>query len=246
MHQRYGRRIPLTSQQGMLLASLSWLVPTVTVILSMSVHLIGGARTFPIFISEADHPGPERFIFTAGIIITGVLQMLYSWHLYHSLTTEKPRLWTVACFIGLVVGFHVILVAYYNMYDHINPHIYAAMISFGGGIIWAITGHIALGTSSVRGAKLRKIGISLSLIALVVMVVSFQYAVGTFDTNGLTTEEFLNNAQSGINFAGPAEYILVSGLLMALASFRQDLAGQQKNQQADSETIADQINYNDI
>lgn len=61
------------------------------------------------------------------------------------------------------------------------------------------------------------------MISLIVMITSFQYAVSTFDGTGLTTEQFLNQAQTGINFAGPAEYFLVGGLMVALASFRRDL-----------------------
>lgn len=223
MHQRYGRRLPLTQEQGYFLALLSWLVPTITVILAMVVHLAQGARTFPIFISETDYPGPQRVIFTMGLIISGILQMMYSWHLYHEISPEKSRLWNASCVVGLGAGIHVIFIAIYDMYDHINPHIYASMVAFGGGLLWAIMGHIALDSSSSPGANMRKIGITVSMISLIVMITSFQYAVSTFDGTGLTTEQFLNQAQTGINFAGPAEYFLVGGLMVALASFRRDL-----------------------
>lgn len=226
MYQRYGRRLPLNHKQGQTLALMSWLVPTLSVTCAMLVHIIGGARTFPIFISEVDYPGPERIIFSAGLVLTGVTQMLFAWHLYHTIEPEKQGLWTAASLLGVVVGFHVILIAYYDMYDHIDPHIYASMFAFGGGIVWAILGHISLNATSSPGAKLRKIGIGISLISLIVMIASFQYAVSTFDTTGLTTEEFLNNAQIGINIAGPAEYLVVGGLMMALASFGMDLAEQ--------------------
>jgi len=90
-----------------------------------------------------------------------------------------------------------------------------------------------------------KTGIIASLFSLVVMIVSFQYAVSTFDTEGLNTEEFLNKAQFGINFAGPAEYLVVGGLMMALASFGIDLNQAQEQLQA-SETNTQEINQNDI
>jgi hypothetical protein len=207
----------------------------------MLVHFIGGARTFPIFISEADHPGPERIIFTAGVIVTGLTQMLFAWHLYHTIEPEKEGMWTVSSILGMVVGFHVILVAYYDMYDHIDTHIYAAMVAFGGGLVWATLGHLSLNSSSSPGAKLRKTGIAISFASLVIMIVSFQYAVSTFDTTGLTTEEFLNNAQIGINIAGPAEYFVVCGLMMALGSFGMDLAGYKEESPTDSEVVTDQF-----
>ena len=70
MHQRYGRRLPLTQNQGRFLAVLSWLAPTITVIVAMAVHFAGGARTFPIFISEADYPGLQRTVFTSGLVLS--------------------------------------------------------------------------------------------------------------------------------------------------------------------------------
>ena len=241
MHQRYGRRLPLTKQQGNYLAVLSWLVPTITVVAAMTVHFVNGARTFPIFISEADYPGLQRTVFTTGLILSGILQMMFAWYLYHGLKPERPRLWNASCGVGIVVGFHVILVAYYDMYDHIDMHIYASMIAFGGGIVWAAMGHLALNSATSPGAKLRKAGISTSLIALIVMIVAFQYAVSTFDTNGLNTEEFLNKAQFGINFAGPAEYLVVGGLMVALASFGLDLNGEEEEDHTDSsETVSNQ------
>jgi hypothetical protein len=119
------------------------------------------------------------------------------------------------------------------------------MVAFGGGIVWATLGHFALDPSTSPGSKMRKTGIIASLFSLVVMIVSFQYAVSTFDTEGLNTEEFLNKAQFGINFAGPAEYLVVGGLMMALASFGIDLNQAQEQLQA-SETNTQEINQNDI
>jgi len=206
----------------------------------MAVHFAGGARTFPIFISEADYPGLQRTVFTSGLVLSGILQMMFAWHLYHGLKPKNQRLWNASCGAGIVVGFHVILVAYYDMYDHIDMHIYASMIAFGGGIVWATMGHLALDSTTSPGAKLRKVGIATSLIALVVMIVAFQYAVSTFDTNGLTTEEFLNKAQFGINFAGPAEYLVVGGLMVALASFGMDLKEAEEDQTVSSETVSNQ------
>jgi hypothetical protein len=39
----------------------------------------------------------------------------------------------------------------------------------------------------------------------------------------MTTVEFLNQAQHGILIAAPAEYVLVAGLMICLASFRHEL-----------------------
>jgi len=60
-------------------------------------------------------------------------------------------------------------------------------------------------------------------VGFFVMVVSFQLAVNGIDASNLTTKAFLNQAQSGIRIAAPAEYVLVAGLLLSLASFRHEL-----------------------
>ena len=40
------------------LARMGWLMPLLTVVFSMSVHLLSGnARDVPFFISESDYPG---------------------------------------------------------------------------------------------------------------------------------------------------------------------------------------------
>jgi len=39
----------------------------------------------------------------------------------------------------------------------------------------------------------------------------------------MSTVEFLNQAQEGIRIAAPAEYILVGGLMLCLASFSYEL-----------------------
>jgi hypothetical protein len=39
----------------------------------------------------------------------------------------------------------------------------------------------------------------------------------------MNTVEFLNQAQQGIRIAAPAEYILVGGLMLCLASFSYEL-----------------------
>ena len=70
---------------------------------------------------------------------------------------------------------------------------------------------------------MRRIGLGMAAVGFVVMVVSFQVAVNSFDPTGMTTEAFLNEAQAGIRIAAPAEYVLVAGLFLSLASFRHEL-----------------------
>jgi hypothetical protein len=98
------------------------------------------------------------------------------------------------------------------------------MFAFGGGIVWAYLSSRALGLHATRtGTALRRLGGLLALVGFVVMVTSFELAARGIDSTNLTTEAFLNEAQHGIRFAAPAEYLLVAGLFVCLASFRFEL-----------------------
>ena len=68
----------------------------------------------------------------------------------------------------------------------------------------------------------------MAAIGFVVMLVAFQSAASTIDPSGLTTMEFLDQAQSGIVVAAPAEYVLVAGLMLCLASFRHELLAKEE------------------
>ena len=96
MHPRYGRRLPLTHDQGLLTARASYVVPSVTIVLAMLLHGVAGPRAVPFFISEADYTGLDGLVFTVGLTLGGLVQMTYAWHLYHTLEVQRPRLWFVA------------------------------------------------------------------------------------------------------------------------------------------------------
>ena len=225
MHPRYGRRLPLTHDQGLLAARASYMVPSLTIVIAMLLHGLAGPRAVPFFISEADYTGLDGLVFTVGLTLGGIVQMAYAWHLYHTLEAERPSLWFAATLIGLLASFNSILVSHFDMYHHINPHILTAMLAFGGGAVWALLANIALGRqATTEGRRMRHIGFAMAALGFVVMVVSFQTAANSVDPTGMTTAEFLNQAQDGIRIAAPAEYILVAGLMVCLASFRHELS----------------------
>jgi hypothetical protein len=199
-------------------------VPSLTIVIAMVLHGLAGPRAVPFFISEADYTGLDGLVFTVGLTLGGIVQMAYAWHLYHTLEAQRPRLWFVATLIGLLASFNSILVSHFDMYHHINPHILTAMLAFGGGVVWALLANIALGhQATAEGRRLRLIGFAMAALGFVVMVVSFETAANSVDPTGMTTVEFLNQAQDGIRIAAPAEYVLVAGLMTCLASFRHEL-----------------------
>lgn len=227
MHSRYGRRLPLSHQNGLLLARLSWSVPTLTVVLSTVLHVLGNPRDVPFFISETDQYGLQDHVFSWGLTIGGVCQMLYAWHLYHTLEAQRPRLWFIASIIGIFSSLNAILVAHFDMYDFMDPHILTAMFAFGGGVLWAMLALPSLGTfADSIGHRFRTIGFFMAFLGFIIMIGAFQPVANSFDSTGMTLEEFLNRAQSGIDIAAPAEYILVAGLMVCLASFHYDLVKQ--------------------
>ncbi|MEL0100851.1 MAG: hypothetical protein VW862_04040, partial [Euryarchaeota archaeon] len=64
---------------------MSWSIPTFTILLSSLFHVIlGDARDFPFFISEADYPGIQRYIFTIGFSLTGLILTYYSWLIFQA------------------------------------------------------------------------------------------------------------------------------------------------------------------
>ena len=150
--------------------------------------------------------------------------MAYAWHLYHTLEADRPLLWFAATLIGLVAALNSVLVSHYDMYQHVNPHILTAMLAFGGGVLWAFLSNAALGEkATASGRRMRNVGFTMAALGFVVMIVSFQSAANSIDPTGMTTVEFLNQAQDGIRLAAPAEYVLVAGLMVCLASFRHEL-----------------------
>jgi hypothetical protein len=229
VHPRYGRRLPISHQQGLRLASASWAIAAFTIALATLLHATNSPRAIPFFISETDHQGPADLVFTVGLTAAGLVQMAYAWHLYHKLQVEREHLWKVATLVALFASCNTVLVAHFDMYDFINPHIFTSMAAFGGGLLWAFLAHLAMGSNSTaNGGRLRRLGAGAALVGFATMVVSFQLAVNTFDATGLSTEAFLNQAQAGINIAAPAEYLLVGGLFACLASFRHELMAQEQ------------------
>ena len=98
------------------------------------------------------------------------------------------------------------------------------MLAFGGGVLWSLLSTVALGSkATVAGHRLRNIGFAMAAIGFVVMLAAFQPVANNFDATGMSTTEFLNQAQEGVVIAAPAEYVLVAGLLLCLSSFRHEL-----------------------
>lgn len=209
-------------------ARLGWLLPLFTVTCSMSVHLLSGnARDVPFFISESDYPGIERWIFTTGLAMCGVVLWILSERFQKMfVNTEHSTRVRRSYFSGRITGVSLFILAFANMYDFLIIHCIASIFVFGGGIIWGSSTHILFGLTRGAARTLRRVGLVLALIGFVVMNASltiyFAFNRADLTKNG-SLQITLDEMQPAIDFAAPAEYLLFLGLVITMASIDWDL-----------------------
>jgi len=212
------------TRNSVALAHLSWALPASSLALAMLLHALDEPRAVPFFISEADAAGLQGWIFSIGLTLGGLAQMAYAWRLSRVLQAQRTRWWTMGNGVGIVAGANAVLLAYFDMWNHLDAHVVTSMLAFGGGLVWALTAHAAMGDNGTEaGRNERRWGFTTSAAAFATMIVSFRWGGNGVDATDLSTAQFLNAAQAGINIAAPAEYLLVAGLFLCLASFRHEL-----------------------
>ena len=204
-------------------ARLGWTIPAATIALSSIVHAISGnARAIPFFISESDYPGLERWIFTIGLSITGLILIFTSWRIF-SVHRENARWYWLhlSMLCGMWVGGNLFLMSFMDMYDHLELHIVTALNVFHFGLAWGILTHIALKDGSHIGKKIRYYSVTLSFIAFSIMTWTMGRA---FDENqNAMLDGDLNAVQEWIDYAAPAEFLLAIGFFLTLGSLEFDL-----------------------
>ena len=121
-------------------ARLGWSVPAITIALSSLIHLISGNnRAFPFFISESDHPGLERWVFTAGLFVTGIILCYVSYRLWIVKLEESRKLFMHASLLcGIWVGGNLAVMSFANIYDYPEWHIITALNVFHFGLAWGV------------------------------------------------------------------------------------------------------------
>ena len=209
------------------LIKLAWIVPLVTIIAAVLIHVLAGnVRDVPFFISEADHPGLERVVFTTGLFVSSGVQCLLALRLYVLFKGKtRPRILLFATILGVLSSIHLAILAFADMYDHLSLHIYTALVVFHGGFCWAFLTHFALLNPHPKGRKLRLLSLAGALISLSVMTISMGRGVRQrrkeLDTDSNIIP--LDALQPWIDVAAPAEFILFFSLLGCLASFSWDI-----------------------
>ena len=204
---------------------VSWLLPALTVPLAMVIHLLNGnSRDFPIFISEADYPGVERWVFTTGLALSGIIQMIFSYRMWlRTKDVGRRKLVHFSLLCGLVTGGTLLIMSFADMYDHIALHVLTASLVFQVGIVWAITAHFAVPYTSQRSKYIRIFAVLLSIVSYVVMSQAVVRAVSDLEAYGLEDDTIftLDRIQHAIDVAAYAEYTLFAGLILCLYSFEQ-------------------------
>ena len=210
-----------------MLIRLGWLLPLATVVTSMSMHAFSGnARAIPFFVSESDYPGPERIVFTTGLAITGVVVCFLAYR-FSLMVEEQDSKWNrVSLFSGILSGLSLSVLAFANMYDALLLHSITTILVFVGGFIWGASMNKMHSNVVSQTPKLRKAGLWMTGLGILIMNLSLGiYIFWKRESLDLqdTQFEMLNQIQPAINIAAPAEYLLIVGLMVTLASIGRDL-----------------------
>ena len=204
----------------------SWLLPATTVPFAMLIHIISGnSRDFPFFISEADYPGLEQLVFTVGLAVSGLVQMVFAYRMWQEYRRINPsKLLDLALCCGLFTGANLFIMSFADMYDHLALHIITASLVFQVGLLWAVISHFAIPNANRRGKNLRRLSIGLSITSYIVMTQAVVRAFSDLDDYGLEDDTIftLDRIQEAIDVAAFAEYALFVGLILCLYSFEQD------------------------
>ncbi|MEC8735338.1 MAG: hypothetical protein VXX39_00100 [Candidatus Thermoplasmatota archaeon] len=215
-----------TSEIDIKLLRYSWTIPLSTLILSMSIHWFSGdARTFLIYISEADYPGLQRIVFTTGLTITGLIYSFLSYKIYLNFEDTSPRkfLLIISTIGGVYIGINLVAMSFLDMYDHFSGHILTALTVFYGGMIWGLAIHFSLPKSSTRIKSIRIGSILLSVLGFITMTVAYNRAAQELGKAVILYEEMNLVQHPYLDIAAIGEYALVFGFFMILFSIELDV-----------------------
>ena len=214
------------SELDIKLLRYSWTIPLSTLILSMSIHWFSGdARTFLIYISEADYPGLQRIVFTTGLTITGLIYSLLSYKIYLNFEDISPRkfLLIISTIGGVYIGINLVAMSFLDMYDHFSGHILTALTVFYGGMIWGLAIHFSLPKSSSRIKSIRLGSILLSVLGFITMTIAYNEAAKELGKAVILYEEMNLVQHPYLDIAAIGEYALVFGFFMILFSIELDV-----------------------
>jgi len=209
-----------------MIARIGWVLPSITISASTILHILSGDyRALPFFISEADYPGLQRVVFTGGLFVTGILIILISWKLFVKNKSHTRWYWMeVSMLSGVFAGINLSIMAFMDMYDHLDMHITTSMNVFYFGLTWCATTHLAMNNGDEDGKRFRYASISLGFIAFTIMMYAMTSAINQHPSFLETND--MDLIQPWVNWAAPMEYLLVLSFILTLKSFEIDIQGQ--------------------
>ena len=221
-----GIRVAGIEVSDSMLIRLGWLLPLATVVTSMSIHAFSGnARAIPFFVSESDYPGPERVVFTTGLAITGLVICILAYR-FSLMVEEQDSKWNrISLSSGILSGLSLSVLAFANIYDALLLHVITTILVFVGGFVWGASMHKGDSNDASPDSKLRKAGLWMTGLGILTMNLSVGvYVFWKRESLELLDPQFdiLNQIQPAINIAAPAEYLLIVGLMVTLASIGRD------------------------
>jgi len=212
-----------------LISRLGWSLPGITILLSSFIHLVSGdARDFPFFISEADYPGIQRWVFTLGFTLNGMVLMYYSWLLFTANRERARWYWMhISLMFGIWVGANLCVLSFMDMYDHIEIHVAAALNIFYFGLGWCVVTHIALKNASPTGKKIRYFSVCTAATGLFGLVYSINLGLQKYP-EFVDGDWDMAKMQPYIDWAAPMEYLLAFSFIATLYSFETELNGDEE------------------
>ena len=209
------------------LVKLAWMVPLCSIITAIGIHVaLGNTRDVPFFISEADYPGLERFVFTIGLSVSAVFLFMLTLRLYTLFKDiARKKVLRTATILGVASSTHLAVLAFANMYDHLTLHVYTSLVVFHGGFTWAILAHFSLPHPNRTGRKVRLVSLFTAFVSLTTMTIAMSRGIDEQRPAYDIQPEMipLDDLQPWIDVAAPAEFILFFSLLGCLASFSWDI-----------------------
>ena len=209
------------------LVKLAWMVPLCSIITAIGIHVaLGNTRDVPFFISEADYPGLERFVFTIGLSVSAVFLFMLTLRLYALFKDiARKNVLRTATILGVASSTHLAVLAFANMYDHLTLHVYTSLVVFHGGFTWAILAHFSLPHPNRTGRTVRLVSLFTAFVSLTTMTIAMSRGIEEQRRAYDIQPEMipLDDLQPWIDVAAPAEFILFFSLLGCLASFSWDI-----------------------
>lgn len=197
----------------------AWLLPMSSVLLALVLHHASGEATSAIvFISQADAAGLDGAVFTVGLSLSALLQMV----VVHGMT-QGPSGVFLERTSGLLAALCVLLMANLSMYDALDAHISAALGIFIAGGVWLAAVEVrATQNGCMSGSTQRRAAVALVAVGLVAMMLAVRLAVEADPTGPMVPTRDAGHPWWTV--AALAEYLLVAGLWWGTAAIGPDEA----------------------